>query len=112
LAVRLRNVKVSEALLELLTEQYEHARIQERRDTPTFSVLDRASGGGEKVRPKRLYLGLGTAFAAFCLVAGLVVVRNWFVRLERDNPERHAEILYLWRAMFRPKVGSAREMTH
>lgn len=112
LAVRLRNVKVSEALFELLTQQYENARIQERRDTPTFSVLDPASGGGNKVRPKRMYLGLGTIFVAFCLMTSLVIVRNWLTRLEGADPERHGAILSLWQAMFRSKSKHAREISH
>lgn len=112
LAIRLRDVKVSEALYELLTQQYEHARIQERRDTPTFSVLDPAAGGGAKVRPKRLYLGLGTMVVAFVLVLGLVIMQNWFSRLAVVDPERHHSIRALWRSMFGGKSERKREMSH
>lgn len=112
LAIRLRDVKVSEALYELLTQQYEHARIQERRDTPTFSVLDPASGGGAKVRPKRLYLGLGTVVVAIVLVLGLVIAQNWFSRLAVVDPERHDSIRALWRSMFGGKSARKREMSH
>lgn len=112
LAIRLRDVKVSEALYELLTQQYEHARIQERRDTPTFSVLDPAAGGGAKVRPKRLYLGLGTVVVAFVLVLGLVIAQNWFGRLAEVDPERHESIRSLWRSMFGGKSARKREMSH
>ncbi len=38
----LRNVKVQQTVYELLTQQYERARIQEARDTPTIQVLDEA----------------------------------------------------------------------
>lgn len=112
LAGRLRDVKVSEALYELLTQQFEHARIQERRDTPTFSVLDAASGGGEKVRPKRLYLGIGTFVVGIILAAGGVVIRDWLARLSRLAPERHQSILALWQAMFRPRASRSREASH
>lgn len=112
LAIRLRDVKVSEALYELLTQQYEHARIQERRDTPTFSVLDPAAGGGAKVRPKRLYLGLGTVVVAFVLVLGLVIVQNWFCRLAVVDPERHESIRSLWRSMFGGKSARKRELSN
>lgn len=96
LAAQLRDVRVSEALFELLTQQYEHARIQERRDTPTFSVLDPASGGGEKVRPKRLYLGAGTVLVGFVLIAALLIIRDWMARLARLAPDQYQSILSLW----------------
>jgi uncharacterized protein involved in exopolysaccharide biosynthesis len=42
LARLLREVKVQTAVYELLTQQYEQAKIQEARDTPTVQVLDEA----------------------------------------------------------------------
>lgn len=110
LAVRLRDVKVAEALYELLTEQYEHARIQERRDTPSFSVLDPAAGGGIKVRPKRALIGLGTLIVAFLLVSLLVIIRDWMSRLAKIDPERHQSIIALWNLMFRRSSKLQREM--
>lgn len=111
LAGRLRDVKVAETLYELLVQQYEHARIQERRDTPTFSVLDPASGGGEKVRPKRLYLGIGTLIVGFAMMTGLIVIRDWLARLAEFAPERHRTILSLWQTMFYSKSQSPREIS-
>jgi uncharacterized protein involved in exopolysaccharide biosynthesis len=106
LAVLLRDVKVAEALYELLVQQYENARIQERRDTPTISILDPAVGGGIKVRPKRLYLGLGTLFVGFILAGMFIISRDWFTRLERINPEQHRSIMSLWHALFRTSSRS------
>jgi hypothetical protein len=111
MARMLRDVKVAEALYELLTQQFEHARIQERRDTPTFAVLDPATGGGEKVRPKRLYLGVGTVFVGFVLMAGALIVRDWFARLSRLAPERHQSILALWHSVFRRRSSRSREVS-
>jgi len=42
LAVLTRNVKVYEKTYEVLLQEYEMARLQEKRDTPTITVLDRA----------------------------------------------------------------------
>lgn len=105
LAVRLRDVKVSEALFELLTQQYEHARIQERRDTPTFSVLDPASGGGRKIRPKRLTIAAATFLVAILLIIILIIVRDWMGRLAAADPRRHQSIVALWNSMFRGRAG-------
>ncbi len=48
-----RRVQVEEKVYELLITEYERARIDEARDTPTVQVLDRASVPERKSRPKR-----------------------------------------------------------
>jgi tyrosine-protein kinase Etk/Wzc len=52
----LRSVKIKETLFALLTEQYEHAKIQEAKDTPTIQILDVAKVPEKKSRPKRLII--------------------------------------------------------
>lgn len=49
----LRNVKVGEKVFELLVKEYEQARIEEARDTPTVQILDDATPPELKSRPKR-----------------------------------------------------------
>jgi uncharacterized protein involved in exopolysaccharide biosynthesis len=77
LARRLRRVKTEEAIYKLLVEEYERARIEEARDTPTVVVLDQASVPELRSRPRRTMLvlfggvaGLGwsTLFALFLTV--------------------------------------------
>jgi tyrosine-protein kinase Etk/Wzc len=74
----LRDMKVQEQVYQLLVAQYEEARIQENKDTPTVEVLDVASRPERKVRPVRWLfcaslvvaagvLSLGTAFTAEAL---------------------------------------------
>ena len=60
-----RNVKVEEAVFETLTKQYEIAKIQEAKDTPSLNVLDDADVPEWKLRPQRgLFAALGTLLAA------------------------------------------------
>ena len=64
----LRDVKIKETLYGLLTEQYEHAKIQEAKDTPTIQILDVAKVPEKKSRPKRLIIlaiagGLGVVLS-------------------------------------------------
>jgi uncharacterized protein involved in exopolysaccharide biosynthesis len=47
-----REVKVQEAVFTLLTQQYEQAKIQEAKDTPTVQVLDRAVPAQRKAKPR------------------------------------------------------------
>jgi tyrosine-protein kinase Etk/Wzc len=70
LARLLREVKKFEQIYELLTAQYEEARIDEARDIATVDVLDPPVVPEKKNRPKRLLitfvgflLGLGTGIA-------------------------------------------------
>lgn len=58
----------------LLTAQYEEARIQEMRDTPTVTVLDIAQPPELKSRPKRAIIVLGSTFFASLLAAGWIVL--------------------------------------
>src|SRR3990170_5612514 len=49
----LRDAKVQQTLYELLTQQYEMARIQEAKDTPTVQVLDEAKVPERKIKPRK-----------------------------------------------------------
>jgi uncharacterized protein involved in exopolysaccharide biosynthesis len=52
-AVLLREVKTQDALLDILTQQYYEAKLQESKDVSTVSVLDRAIPPIYKMAPKR-----------------------------------------------------------
>ena len=68
-----REAAIQEAVFELLTQQYEQAKIVEVRDTPTVQVLDRAVPPERKSYPPRrkivvvgfvlsVFVGTGAAF--------------------------------------------------
>lgn len=59
-----RDLKVQETLYGLLTQQYEIARIQEAKDSPTVQVLDVAKIPKKKVKPKRAVLIILATFMA------------------------------------------------
>jgi len=67
----LRDAKVQETLFELLTQQYELARIKEAKDSPTIQVLDLATVPEKKSGPKR---GLIVALAT---LSALVLTSIW-----------------------------------
>jgi len=58
------DVEVQRKLMVLIQGQYEDARMQETRDTPTVTVLDAATPPELKIRPVRSIIVMGTAFAA------------------------------------------------
>jgi uncharacterized protein involved in exopolysaccharide biosynthesis len=60
----LREAKIQLTLYELLTQQYEMARIQEAKDSPTVQVLDVAKVSGKRVKPKRKQIVLLSGFSS------------------------------------------------
>jgi len=87
LARSTRDLKVEEEIFELLTQQYEQAKIQEKRDTPTVQVLDEAIPPTQKSKPKRTVLvglaGLLSLFVGIFLAFGLEYMER--VRSSEDS---------------------------
>jgi len=90
----LRDVKVKDTLYNLLIEQYERARIQEAKDTPTVQVLEKARIPERRSFPKRtLIVILSTAGAtlfSIMLVFGLEFWRN--LRVEWTTAKSSARL--------------------
>ncbi|NOR17187.1 hypothetical protein GQ543_05700 [candidate division WOR-3 bacterium] len=93
----LRDVKVQEAIYELLTQQYEQAKIMELKDTPTVQILDRASPPEKKSFPKRSIIVI-LVFIASIAVNMLVVFSIEYVKEEQKYEKSGvSRILYLLR---------------
>jgi capsule polysaccharide export protein KpsE/RkpR len=82
-----RNTKIRETVVELLTQQYEMARIQEAKDAIPVKVLDSASTPEHK-RPSWLLLILaGTALFTILACIGYFL-KDWWDRWDQDDPRR------------------------
>lgn len=77
----LREAKIQETVFELLTQQYEMARIQEAKDSSTVQVLDYAVPPDKKAKPRRARLVMLSTFAAFCLSVLGAFSREYLRRL-------------------------------
>jgi len=71
----LRGFKTSEAIVELLTKQYEMAKMSEANDVPTLQVLQKATPPERKSRPARAKIVLTAAFVTlfFSIIAVLIL---------------------------------------
>jgi tyrosine-protein kinase Etk/Wzc len=87
-----REVKLQETLLEFLLPQYEQAKIQELRDTPTVQVLDPAVKPEKKSKPKRMLLVLAAGFISIIFVFIAVYITVNLEYIKSVNPERHKRI--------------------
>jgi len=67
-----RTATINEAVYEVLTKQYELARVQEAKEVAPVSVVDAPDYAERKSFPKRTYWMLGGTF--FCFVLGSVVI--------------------------------------
>lgn len=93
----LRNVKVQEAIYELLTQQYEQAKIMELKDTPTIQSLDRASPPEQRTFPKRTQIVVLVFLASFIANSGLALLLANIKKAKNNK-----DIVYTrWYAMWR-----------
>jgi tyrosine-protein kinase Etk/Wzc len=95
-----REVKIQEAVFELLTQQYEQYKIQETKDTPTIQVLDRAVPPERRAKPKRVILvgisGILSIFSSLVFIFGM----EYFRQSKKTNPETIERLEFLlsaWR---------------
>jgi len=83
-----REVKYHEALFDMLSRQYEAARLDEARDAPVLQVLDPASYPDTKSSPKRSLIMLGGLFFGFLASSIWVLIRD-HVRAFRASIASH-----------------------
>jgi uncharacterized protein involved in exopolysaccharide biosynthesis len=87
-----RQTKIEETVFELLTQQYELAKVQEAKEIPSVKVLDVAVVPTKKSSPHRLILILaGTAFGILLVCAWLLAKRSWQAIDPQDPGKRFAE---------------------
>ena len=90
-----RHVRVEEAMFELLTQQYEMARIEEAKDIPTVSVIDAPGIPEKKSYPHRLIFALVLTFLSFVTTSAFILLRDHWSTLHPDDPRKAlaAEVL-------------------
>lgn len=84
----LRNVKIQEAIYELLTQQYEQAKIMEVKDTPTVQFLDRAGIPEKRTFPKRKLIVAFAFLLSLFVNIPLVFLLEYFADVKL-NSEKH-----------------------
>jgi capsule polysaccharide export protein KpsE/RkpR len=105
-----RRVKVQETVFELLTQQYEMARIEEAKDVPVVRVIDPPGIPEKKSFPPRLLLTLLLTFLGFAATAALILVREHWASVDPDDPRKRlaAEIAPVLRRRIQPVFSRKR----
>jgi uncharacterized protein involved in exopolysaccharide biosynthesis len=80
-----RRTRVQEAVYEVLTQEFELAKVQEAKEIPIVKVVDPADIPERKSFPPRLLIGISTMFLAF--LGGIVFLlgfKSWKEKDPRD----------------------------
>lgn len=83
-----RRVKIQETVYELLSQQYEMARIQEAKEVPTVNVIDAANLPEKKSWPPRLLVMALCTLLLLAVTAAVIIGQERIKSLEADDPYR------------------------
>lgn len=91
-----RELEVQKVLYEFLTQQYEQAKIQEAKDTPTIQVLDPPRVPILRYRPKRKLFVLFLVLLAGILTLCYVFFMEYVARLRQTEPEAYQKLEFIY----------------
>lgn len=99
LGQHLREVKVAETLLGLLTEDYEQARLSEAKETPVVQILDRALPAERRDWPRRSLIVLSAMAITFLGSIAFTIAASRYRALATETERRR------WSSVF-SRAGS------
>ena len=88
----LREFKIQEAIFELLTKQYEMAKLNEARDTSTIQILDAAVIPDRKSKPNRSTMVILATFVMGFISVFIAFIREFTGKIAEEDPVRWGKI--------------------
>lgn len=89
---RFRDVEIQYKILQFITPLYEQAKVEERRQTPSVIVLDRAGPAERKAKPKvSLYALLALVISILLSLVGIFTIEG-IQRIKNSDPNRFNSI--------------------
>lgn len=109
---RYRDVEIQYKILQIITPLYEQAKVEERRQTPSVIVLDKAAPAERKSKPKVSLYALMALVISWLVSLFVVFSMEGIARIRRINPERFDDMVKTaWADRFgllrQPRKGSA-----
>lgn len=83
-----RRVRTQEAVYQMLTQQYELARIQEAKEIPVIKIIDVPGIPEKKSFPPRALFSIVLEGLIMIAAAGCILARERWARLDPDDPRR------------------------
>jgi tyrosine-protein kinase Etk/Wzc len=96
-----RNLKIQELLFELVTQQYETAKLEEAKNTPHIQILDRASPPEKRSKPQRTNMVMTGFFASVILNLILMNFLEIFKRIRQENSENYRKFVMVFKSLWR-----------
>ena len=93
-----REVEFRQQLYTVLAESYERAKIDEVRDTPVITVVERPELPARPDRRGLVKWGLVSLILGLILGSILALIREALARTRTDEPAEYAELAELWRS--------------
>jgi len=90
---RFREIEIQYKILQFITPLYEQAKVEERRQTPSVIVLDKAVPAERKSKPKVTLYALLAFVAALVLSFFIVFSLELVSKLKAAHPDRFGGIL-------------------
>jgi len=88
----LREVMLQQKITEFILPQYEQAKIQEAKDTPTVQILDKAVLPVKRAKPKRAFFVIFWAFLSILISTTVILTIESLQKLEVTDPDKHKKI--------------------
>ncbi len=83
-----RETKIQETVYEMLTQQYEMAKIQEAKELPTVKVLDEAMVPEKKASPPRLVIIIIGSLFAFAMASAWILASAGWEHMDPQDPRK------------------------
>ncbi len=90
---RYRDVEIQYKILQIIAPLYEQAKVEERRQTPSVIVLDKAAPAERKAKPKVSLYALMALVISLLMACSVVLIGEGLFRLRQAFPERYASIV-------------------
>jgi capsule polysaccharide export protein KpsE/RkpR len=88
-----RNVKIYNELIKVIVPMLEQARLQEKRESPSIVVVDKATMPEKKAKPKRMIIVLLSFFGLMSVALMYIFSAEHVRNVRRHDPERYQNLV-------------------
>jgi len=89
----MRDFKIQEILVELLTKQYEMTKLTEANNVSTVQIIQKARVPDRKIKPKRAIIVITCTMAGFAMALFLAFMRDFFGTLSAETKNQFYALL-------------------
>jgi len=89
----MRNFKIQETLVELLTKQYELSALSEAKNISGVQIIQTAKAPDKKIKPKRSVVVMMTTFGSFLFAVIYILTREFIKRIPDEKVNQWRNML-------------------